>query len=253
MTDSAESGSSTSSPRATGLVLGAPVDLVAMDGAMARIGELIARREPSQVVTADASGLVAAQTDSLLASIYRSAELVTADSIGVLWALGRGGHKLGERVSGVDLVDRICAASADKGWRIFFLGSAPGVAETAAEKLRLKYPGCNIVGTRHGYFPAESDALVAEEVAAFQPDVLFVAMGIPRQEKFIAATKAIHRAKVSIGVGGSLDVFSGRAKRAPAVIQRLNLEWLWRTLLNPKKLPKALTLPRFVWMVLTRR
>jgi N-acetylglucosaminyldiphosphoundecaprenol N-acetyl-beta-D-mannosaminyltransferase len=148
------------------------------------------------------------------------------------------------------LVDRICGMSADRGYRIYFLGAAPGVAETAAEKLRLKHPGCNIVGARHGYFPADSDGIVAAEISLTKPDFLFVAMGIPRQEKFIRATESIINAPVAMGVGGSFDVFSGRVKRAPLIFQKLHLEWLWRLMLNPRKISKAKNLPIFAWMVL---
>jgi len=224
-----------------------------MERAIAAIEGFIASKTPHTVVTADSSGLVIAQSDSDFRQIMLSADLVTPDSVGVLWALRRKGVKIAHRVSGVDLVARMCQLSADKGYRLYFLGSAHGVAEMAAEKLRLQFPGCRIVGTHHGYFPPDSDAVVAQEVAKAQPDVLFVAMGIPRQEKFITATRELIRAPVAMGVGGSLDVFSGRAKRAPNWIQKLSLEWLWRTMLNPKKLAKAKTLPKFAWLVLREK
>lgn len=214
--------------------------------------DYIASREPHLVVTADSSGMVAAQSDGAFRQILECADLVTPDSTGILWAARRKGKPIPERVSGVDLSEALCALSADKGYRVFFLGSAPGVAEMAAERLRLRHPGCNIVGTRHGYFPAESDELVAKEIAETRPDVLLVALGIPRQEKFIWATREIIRAPIAMGVGGSLDVFSGKAKRAPRLVQRLSLEWLWRTLLNPRKWRKALALPKFVWLVLRK-
>lgn len=231
-------------------IVGVPVDRVDMDQAMAELDRLAASGEPHIVVTADASGIAAAQEDKVLFDIYQRASLVTPDSIGVLWAAKRQGRPIAARVSGVDLVDRVCELSANKGYRIFFLGAAPGIAETAAEKLRLKHPGCNIVGTRNGFFPPESDGVVAEEVAALKPDFLFVAMGIPRQEKFIAATQSIIRAGVAMGVGGSFDVFSGTVKRAPVICQRLKIEWLWRVLLNPKKIGKVMMLPKFVKYVL---
>jgi len=194
--------------------------------------------------------LVAAQEDAALRQVLLSAKLVTPDSAGVLWAAKRKGMPMRERVSGVDLLDALCARSADRGTRIFLLGAAPGVAEMAAERLRLRHPGCRIVGTRHGYFPPESDEVVAREVAQAKPDILFVAMGIPRQERFIASTASIVGARVAMGVGGSLDVFSGRTKRAPRLFQRLRLEWLWRLILNPRKYQKVMALPRFVWRVM---
>lgn len=234
-------------------ILGAPVDLLTMDEVLQRLEAFVAERSPHIVVTADASGLAQAQADEDHLRIIQSAGLVTPDSVGVMWAAKRAGSPVPERVSGVDIVERVCALSADKGYRIFFLGAAPGIAELAAEKLRLKYPGCNIVGARHGYFPAESDAVVAAEVAEFKPDFLFVAMGIPRQEKFIAATMDLIKAPVAIGVGGSFDVFSGTTKRAPKVIQKIKMEWAWRLLLNPKKIAKVKSLPKFVMMVLRNK
>lgn len=224
-----------------------------MDETMASIERFILDKTPQIVVTADSSGLVMAQSDPEFMAILNRADLVTPDSAGVVWALRRKGKSTITRVSGVDLVSRICRLSADKGYRLYFLGSAHGVAEMAAEKLRLQFPGCRIVGTHHGFFPPDSDEIVAHEVAKAKPDVLFVAMGIPRQEKFIAATQAIIQAPVAMGVGGSLDVFSGKAKRAPKFIQKLSLEWLWRVLLNPRKLSKVKTLPKFAWMVLRDR
>lgn len=221
-----------------------------MTETLAEIERFVKEGGPHLVVTADAAGIVQSSEDPELRAIYAQADLVTPDSVGVLWAAKRQGEALPERVSGVDLVDRICDLSARKGYRLFFLGAAPGVAELAAEKLRLKHPGCNIVGTRNGFFPADSDTLVAQEVAESKPDFLFVAMGIPRQEKFIMATRDIIGASVSMGVGGSFDVFSGKAKRAPKLLQKIKLEWLWRLMLNPKKIAKARNLPRFVRMVL---
>jgi len=221
-----------------------------MKETLAKIAEYIASGTPHLIITADASGIVQAQSDQYFQELFRTADLITPDSAGVLWAAKRFGTPLTERVSGVDIVQEVCRASADKGYRIYFLGAAPGVAELAAEKLRLKFPGCNIVGARHGYFPEESDTVVAQEVAESKPDVLFVAMGIPRQEKFIQSTSSIINAKVSMGVGGSFDVFSGKVKRAPILFQKMRMEWFWRLMLNPKKIGKVMLLPRFVGLVL---
>ncbi|MCW3099510.1 MAG: N-acetylmannosaminyltransferase, partial [Chthonomonadaceae bacterium] len=135
------------------------------------------------------------------------------------------------------------------GYRLFFLGAGPGVAAQAADKMRAKYPGAQIVGTRDGFFkPDETDALVAE-IREAQADAVFVAMGIPKQEKWIAAHRDRLGAAVLIGVGGTFDVLSGNVKRAPILFQKLRLEWLWRVLSNPRKISKVLLLPRFVRMV----
>lgn len=234
-------------------ILDVPVDIVSFQEAMGRIESFLNGSVPRMVVTADASGINIAQADPEFLAILQKADLVTPDSVGVLWAGRRRGNAFQERVSGVDLLNALCELSAENGHRIYFLGSSPGIAETAAERMRLKHPGTRIVGSRHGFFPAEDDEVVASEIAEYKPDVLFVAMGIPRQEKFIARTMDIIGAKVAMGVGGSLDVFAGAVKRAPRWIQSLNLEWLWRTLANPKKLAKARHLPVFVWRVLWSR
>ncbi len=233
-------------------VLGVPVACLDLDGCLAKIEELIAGGGSHLVATADSAGIMIAQSDPWLLAIYQSASLVTPDSYGVVWAVRRQNRKT-ERVSGVDVAEALCRLSAQKGYRIYLLGAAPGIPEAAAERLALKHPGINIVGTHHGYFPPSEDAFVAQEVAAARPDILLVAMGIPRQEKFIVSTMGTISAKVAMGVGGTLDVFSGRAKRAPRFVQALRLEWLWRTLLNPKKLSKSRLLPKFAWRVLTSR
>ncbi len=181
-------------------VLGIPVSTLCMDETVRVLTALLEGDRSEIVVTADASGLAMAQDDPELAEIYQAAALATADSMGVVWALKRKGVSA-DRVSGVDLMDRLCHESAVKGFRVYLLGAAPGVAIEAGERMKLRHPGCNIVGCRDGYFPAADDGLVAEEVAESHPDLLLVAMGIPRQEKFIAATRAMIRAKVAIGVG----------------------------------------------------
>ena len=226
-----------------------PVSVLGMEETVARLAALIEAGGTNVVATVDSYGLVLAQEDDELMSAYRSAALATADSSGVVWALGRKGEQV-ERVSGVDLVGRLCGLSSEHGYRVFLLGAEPGVAEQAAERLKLLHPGCNIVGTRHGFFPDEDSDVVAQEIAPHRPDVLLVAMGIPRQEKFIARTHKAIGAKISMGVGGSLDVFSGRAKRAPRFVQRLMLEWMWRLIQNPRKFHKVARLPKFTWLVL---
>jgi N-acetylglucosaminyldiphosphoundecaprenol N-acetyl-beta-D-mannosaminyltransferase len=231
-------------------ILGVPIDRVTMAETLDRLDDFVRSGQPHFVITADAAGIVQSQSDPELKALYEQADLVTPDSAGVLWAAERQGRRLGERVSGVEIVERVAARSAERAYRIFFLGAAPGVAQAAADRLCQKYPGCQIVGTRDGYFPGAADADVAAEVAETNPDFLFVAMGIPRQEKFILATKAIIRARVAMGVGGTFDVLSGHVKRAPRWMQRLRTEWLWRVIQNPKKAGKVMMLPTFVRLVL---
>lgn len=231
-------------------VLGIPVSTLDMAGVLDVVREVISHREPHLIVTADANCLVLAHQDKDFGKILDRAALITADGSGVLWALRRKGVHLEQKVSGVDLAERLIADSSSSGYRIYLLGAEPGVAEEAARRMTEKYPGSQIVGFRHGFFEPHEEAGIAQEIAATRPDILMVAMGMPRQERFILAHQGTVGAPIGVGVGGTLDVFAGKAKRAPVLWQRLHLEWLWRTLLNPSKWSKLKNLPRFVAMVL---
>lgn len=230
-------------------VLGLPVHRVDMQEALERVEQFVRERHPHHIVTADSSMLVLAQEDAELRSILQEADLITPDSVGVLWAARRQGTPLNERVSGVDLVERFCQLSAQRGHRLFFLGAAPGVAAQAAERMRQRYPGVQIVGAHHGFFGAQEEEFLIKVIRNAQPDILCVALGIPKQEKWIAAHKQALNVPVLIGVGGTFDVLSGRVRRAPLWMRHLHLEWMWRLLMNPRKLSKVLLLPRFVVLV----
>jgi N-acetylglucosaminyldiphosphoundecaprenol N-acetyl-beta-D-mannosaminyltransferase len=230
-------------------ILGLPVHNVTMAAALDAIDAFVQRGSPHHIVTADASMLVMAQEDAALRAIIACAELITPDSVGVLWAAKRRGMPLPERVSGVEIVARLCALSPERGYRLYFFGAAPGVAEQAAERMRARHPGAQIVGTRHGYFREEERETIVEEIRRSRPDVLCVALGIPRQEKWIAANRDRLGVPAMIGVGGTFDVLSGNTRRAPALFQQLRLEWLWRVASNPRKINKVLLLPRFIRMV----
>jgi N-acetylglucosaminyldiphosphoundecaprenol N-acetyl-beta-D-mannosaminyltransferase len=147
----------------------------------------------------------------------------------------------------------MCRLSAEHGYRLFFLGAAPGVAEEAAVNLRTKFPGAQIVGTRDGYFAPDQEPEVLAQIQAAAPDVLLVAFGIPKQEKWITQHRAALGVPVSVGIGGSFDVYSGRVKRAPVWMQNASLEWLYRLWSNPKKIGKVMTLPKFALLALRQR
>ncbi len=234
-------------------LFGVRVHAVSMDEAIQHILRFVRENNPRQVVTADSSMVVMAQRDDHLRDIINRADLVTPDSIGILWACRRRGFVMPERVSGVDIVVRLAQISAQTGLRLYFLGAQPGVAEQAAQRLQARYPGVCIAGCQHGYFPPESESEIVRRICEAQPDVLCVAMGIPKQEKWIDRYRDVLRVPVSIGVGGTFDVLSGRVRRAPLWMQRTGMEWLWRVGHNPRKISKVMLLPRFVWMVLTNQ
>ena len=234
-------------------ILGLRVDRVSADEALAAIHGFIAAGTPAHVVTADASMAVLARGDAALNAIVDGAALVTPDGAGILWAGRLLGTPITHKVSGVDLVATLCQNSAKSGTRIFFFGAAPGVAAEAADKMRARFPGTNIVGTRDGFFQPADETQIVAEIKAARPDVLLVAFGIPKQEKWIQAHKAALGVPVLIGIGGSFDVHSGRVSRAPVWMQRSSLEWLYRLSKNPKKIGKVMTLPRFALLALRQR
>lgn len=236
-------------------ILGLPVHCVSTDDALAFFEHAIAAspRVPRHVVTADASMAVLARRDPELRTIITGADLVTPDGAGILWASRLLRTPLTHKVSGVDLVAYACRLSAERGWRLFFLGAAPGVAEEAAERLRARFPGAQIVGTHDGYFSPSQEEAVLRQIQEAQPDILFVAFGIPRQEKWIMQHKSALAIPVSLGIGGSFDVHSGRVQRAPVWMQNHGMEWLHRLAANPKKIGKVMTLPEFVLLALRQR
>ncbi|UCH33016.1 MAG: WecB/TagA/CpsF family glycosyltransferase [Armatimonadota bacterium] len=234
-------------------LLGVAVHRTDVAGALHRITQFVEEGAPHHVVTPDSSALVRAQEDPELMDILRSADLVTADGAGVVWMAKVLGLPLWERVSGVDLMDHICELAAEKRYSVYLLGAAPGVAKAAAQKLQECYPGLTVAGTTHGYFNETQESQVVHRIAEAKPDILFVALGVPKQEKWIRRHLDDLKAPVAIGVGGSFDVISGRVRRAPAFMRRWGLEWLWRTLWQPSRLPRLAALPRFVWMAAADR
>ncbi|RPF47218.1 N-acetylmannosaminyltransferase [Thermodesulfitimonas autotrophica] len=231
-------------------ILGAPVDAVTVAAAVARVSELIARGGTHQVVTLNPEYLYRAQREPDLLAIAREASLVTADGVGIVWAASVHGYSLPERVTGIDLLVALCDRAAAEGWRVFFLGGQPGVAAAAASRLKAEYPGLMIAGEHHGYFTADEEAMVLEKIKAAAPQLLFVGLGAPKQERWIYKYRQQLGNVVAMGVGGSFDVLSGRTKRAPAWMQRWGLEWLGRLFYEPHRWRRMLVLPRFALLVL---
>jgi N-acetylglucosaminyldiphosphoundecaprenol N-acetyl-beta-D-mannosaminyltransferase len=229
-------------------IFGIPIANLTSQEVSERIAEFIHSQQPHHVVTSDSLMLVRAQQDEDFRRILEKADLITPDGTGVVWAGRLLGQPIRERVSGVDLVERISQISAQRGFSVYLLGGQPGIAEEAAQVLRERHPGLNIVGIHHGYFSPEEEPEIITEIAGQRPDVLFVGLGAPRQEKWITKNLDRLQTPVCIGVGGSFDVISGHLSRAPLWMQRWGLEWLYRVLKEPKRLPRLLGLPKFMFM-----
>lgn len=224
-------------------VLGAQVHAVDLEGALAWIQRRIAARVPGYVVTLNGALLVQAARQPDLRDLVNGAGLVTADGVGVLLTARILGVDLRGRVAGIDLTLALLELAAAAGYRVFLLGGAPGVAEAAAAEMRRRHPALRVVGTRHGYFAPDDEPRLVDEIRAAAPDVLLVALGAPRQERWMQRWCAELGVPVSIGVGGSLDVIAGRLPRAPMWMQRAGLEWLHRALREPRRWAVVRTIP----------
>jgi len=232
--------------------LGVQIDPFDLGEMVERIAGYLRGGRSCQVITVNPEFLYNAQGDPSLRSLAQRADLVTADGIGVVWACKVAGTPVPERVTGIDLMMALARQSVREGWGIFLLGAAPGVAEAAALKLGEMFPGVNIVGTHHGYFTEAEEGAVVEAVQTARPDLLFVALGAPRQEEWIDRYLPTIGPAAAVGVGGSFDVLSGKVSRAPGWVQRLHCEWLYRLLKDPGRWRRQLVLPRFVWLVLRK-
>lgn len=234
-------------------ILGIPVHNVTMADTLDLIGSFVADGGTHQICTVNPEFIMATQNDPEFKQILNRSALNLPDGIGVVWAAKRLKHPIRERVAGSDLIYRLADRAAQMGWRIFLLGAAEGVADQAASKLRALYPDVRIVGTWAGSPQPAADAEAVQRIQASGADIVLVAYGAPKQDKWIDRNLARTGAKVAIGVGGSFDFVVGMQKRAPRWIQRLNLEWLYRLVREPWRWRRQLALPKFVWRVMTER
>ena len=178
--------------------------------------------------------------------------MVLSDGTGLLWGLRFLGMPIQERVTGIDFAEQLCRMAATEGWPVYFLGARENTASVCADALAARHPGLVVAGARDGYFDM-NDPAVAQSVARAGTKILFVAMGIPRQEKWVARHAETLGSVLAIGVGGAFDVLSGKLKRAPRLMQRCGLEWLFRLCQEPFRCKKDLYLLAFVARVLATR
>lgn len=226
------------------ILLGVPVDDLTMSEALDRIESFImtgrASGKSHQIATVNADFVVNSLHDPELRRILQESDMATADGMPLVWGSRMLGVSLEDRVTGADLVPALCERAARKGFSIYLLGARPGIAARASEMLQERYPGLRVVGV---HSPAnrpllEMEATVIEQVRAARPDILLVAFGNPKQEKWISMHARDLQVPVSIGIGGTLDMIVGVTQRAPAWMQRSGLEWMYRLAQEPKRLWK---------------
>ncbi|MBC7264694.1 MAG: WecB/TagA/CpsF family glycosyltransferase [Chloroflexi bacterium] len=234
-------------------ILGVRVDDVTYNEAVVEIDCFVRKRTPHQIVTVNPEFIIAARRDVEFRHIINHAALSLPDGAGLLWASRLLGHPLRERVTGVDMLQHLADLATQRGYAIFLLGAAPGVAAEAARRLAERFPRLMIAGTHVGSPEPTEEPEIIEIVRCAAPDMLFVAYGAPKQDKWIARNLDRLGVPVAMGVGGAFDFISGRAQRAPMWMRRAGLEWLHRLYREPWRWRRMLALPAFAWLVITER
>lgn len=236
-------------------LLGVSVDSLSKKEVLARIAEYLADNRAHTVVTVNPEFIMAAQRDDEFRHILNTASLAVPDGFGLHFAALRQGQRIIERITGVDLMWSMAELAAQQGSRVFLLGAQRGIAAATAYQLTQRYPNLHIVGAESGYRrwhrPMKNEKLRAM-IQRKRPDVLFVAFGHVKQEKWIYHNvPLLSSVRVAMGVGGSFDYISGHVSRAPEWMRRLGLEWLYRLARQPWRLPRIMTaVVRFLWAVI---
>lgn len=231
-------------------VRGVNIDNVTLDEATQICEKFIKSQELHTVFTPNSEIIQLCVEKPEYLPLFNSADLVTPDGIGVVYASKILGTPLKCKTAGYDLGLKIVEASNSHGYKIFFLGGKPGIAEAARDKLLEKYSNATFVGCHDGYFdksdsPENSD--VIRQINQAAPDILYVCFGVPAQEEWIAANRdKLTSVKLCLALGGSLDGYSGNVKRAPAIFIKLGLEWFYRLCKEPKRIGRMMKLPKFL-------
>lgn len=239
-------------------ILGVQIDNVTADEVVRRVGEMIESGAPHQIVTPAVDQIIRCRHDPEFNLVVTEADLVAPDGMPVVFASKLHKTPLKERVTGVDLVPRVCELAVRRGYGIFFFGGEEGVADETARVLSERFPGLRVAGT---YYPPyrfeenpEAEREAIEAVRAAKPDVLFVALSSPRQEKWIRRRKAELGVPVMVGVGGAFNFITGREKRAPQWLQNIGLEGVYRMFLRPREIWKRIFIsaPYFLLLLFDR-
>lgn len=231
-------------------ILGVKVDKVNVDEAVDRVFGMLDEGRPHSVFTPNSEIILNAYKDSSFCRILNSADLLTADGIGVVYASRILKNPISERAAGYDIACGLIDRIAETGHRLYLFGGKPGIAEKAKRRLEARYPFIQIVGTRNGYFKDSETRDIVNDINGVGADIVFVCLGAPRQEKWIYENMNKTNARLFMGIGGSLDVFAGEVERAPDFWCRMGLEWFYRLVKEPWRFKRMLALPKFGFTVL---
>ena len=230
--------------------MGCPITKLSLDDFVDVAEEFIASATPHYIAVVNAAKIVKMRSDKDLDQSVRSADLIGADGVPLVWASRLLGNPLPGRVNGTDLMYELLERANEKGYRIFFFGASAEVLERVLERVNKEYPGVKIAGFRHGYFTQAEEETIVSQIRISRADILFIAFGTPKKELWVKRYLSRMDVPVIHGVGGSFDVFAGVIPRAPVWMQRNGLEWLFRVLQEPARMWRRYLVTNTVFIAL---
>ncbi|UOQ50284.1 WecB/TagA/CpsF family glycosyltransferase [Gracilibacillus caseinilyticus] len=228
-------------------ILGVQVSKETYSSITDKLFNLMGTSDQAFIVAVNPEKIMKAAEDPELKDLINAADYQIPDGIGILIASRLQKGSVRDRITGIDLMQTLVAEAEKREKKIFLYGGKPGVADKAAAQIQLDHPKINIAGTINGY--EKDEEKIIETINAANPDILFVALGSPKQEEWIKANKQRLNVSVFQGVGGSFDVIAGNIKRAPKIFIKFGLEWLYRLLIEPWRIKRQLALPKFLLKV----
>jgi N-acetylglucosaminyldiphosphoundecaprenol N-acetyl-beta-D-mannosaminyltransferase len=230
-------------------LFGCPVDSLNLANTIKTIEHFILERKPRRHSALNAAKIVRMRNDERLREIVASSDLVSADGQSVVWASRLLGKPLPERVTGIDLMQKLLQLAQDRGHRVYLLGATQEVVTRLKDELKRQRPGLKLVGWRNGYFSSREEENIVGEINARAPDILFVGMSTPKKEYFLGKYQGRLKVPFCMGVGGSFDVLCGKTKRAPRLMRKMGLEWFYRFLREPTRLWKRYLVTNLLFLL----
>jgi N-acetylglucosaminyldiphosphoundecaprenol N-acetyl-beta-D-mannosaminyltransferase len=216
--------------------LGAPIDCLTLIETVAAADAAIRSKRTCQHVCLNVAKFVKMRADAELDRDVRSSHIISADGVGIVWAARLLGIDVPERVAGVDLMEAVLRLCANNGYRPYFLGASRDILKQAITALHERYPSLTLAGASDGYFKPEEELGIVGTIKSSRADCLFIGMPTPRKERFLARHRDELAVPFVMGVGGAFDILAGHVHRAPGLVQRVGLEWLYRTVQEPFRL-----------------
>jgi N-acetylglucosaminyldiphosphoundecaprenol N-acetyl-beta-D-mannosaminyltransferase len=232
-------------------IINLPIDNIDLQEAIEKVNSFLKDTKPHIAIALNPEKIIKANNDTELFNIITESDLNFIDGVGISWAFRVFYHeKIKERITGIDLFSSLLATAEKNSNKVFFLGAKEATINKALQNIKEKYPLLKISGFNNGYFQNENE--IVEKIKNSNSDILFVGMGSPKQEKFIYRNLNNLGVRFAMGIGGSFNVFAGEFKRAPSFVQKIGMEWLYRFILDPKRLPRVMSLPRFILLVMKK-